>query len=190
MFKQARKQWILSNAPLRGMYRNLFDLLLDCSNSLGKEELELFCVILWRVWTVHNAMIHGVLMADVCEVNCDAAIDIQGGRIGFGSVIRDSTGFVMDASSQVMVGSFNAQVAETIAILRGIQFSKDCRLFPCIFESDAELVVRWINDGSHMDSLSGAILSDIKFMAAEMSGVCFGFVPRNALMLIEDRFWM
>ncbi|KAK3182991.1 hypothetical protein Dsin_030277 [Dipteronia sinensis] len=93
------------------------------------------------------------------------------------------------------------EVAEAIAILRGIQFSKDYGFSPCIFESDAEVVIRWINDRSHLESVCGVILSDTNSLIAEMVGVCFGYVPRqgnrvahflakNALLLTKDMFWM
>ncbi|TXG67071.1 hypothetical protein EZV62_008346 [Acer yangbiense] len=49
-------------------------------------------------------------------------------------------------------------------------------LFPCIFEFDAEVVVRWINEKSHLDSVYGVILSDIISSSSEMIDVCFGYV--------------
>ncbi|KAK3222031.1 hypothetical protein Dsin_009056 [Dipteronia sinensis] len=107
----------------------------------------------------------------------------------------------MASSSQVMAWYFNAQATEAIAILRGIQFSKDCGLSPCYVKSDAEVVVRWINESSHLDSLCGAILADIILISSEMIGLCFNYIPRqanqvaqllakNALLLTDDRFWM
>ncbi|KAK3229198.1 hypothetical protein Dsin_001079 [Dipteronia sinensis] len=105
------------------------------------------------------------------------------------------------ASSQVMEWSFNAQVAEAIIILKGIQFSKDRGFSPCIFESNVEVVIMQINDRSHLESVCGVILSDINSLTAEIVGVCFGYVPRqgnqvahllakNALLLTKNRFWM
>ncbi|KAK2638423.1 hypothetical protein Ddye_026218 [Dipteronia dyeriana] len=159
--------------------------------------------IVWRVWSLRNAKTHGAPYADVCDVfdwakcffleykecnvgeaqhrsvvcrknvtwsppspglfkvNCDAAIDVRGGRIG----------------------------------------SAKTGLCPCNVESDAEVVVRWINDGSHLDSMCGAILADISLISSEMIGMSFNYVPRqanrvahmldqNALLLTDDRFWM
>ncbi|KAK3224166.1 hypothetical protein Dsin_011191 [Dipteronia sinensis] len=114
------------------------------------------------------------------KVNCDAAIDVSEGRIGFGLVIRDSTGVVMASSSQVMAVYFNAQAAEAIAILRGIQFSKECGLYPCYIEYDAEVVVMWINESNHLDSMCGAILADIIFISTEMIDMSFNYVHRQA----------
>ncbi|KAK3188605.1 hypothetical protein Dsin_028166 [Dipteronia sinensis] len=240
--KLIRRNWIPYEALFRGTYKNFFDLVLDCSICLREDDLEIFCTIVWRVWFLRNARIHGAPSANVCEVvewatnfladykhchvgtinigmvnrsnvvwphpppgyfkvNCDAAMDVKGGRIGFGLVIRDTTGFVLAASSQVMEGYFTAQVAEAIAILRGVQFSKDCGLSPCGFESDAEVVVGWINDRNLLESVCGVILSDIISLVDNMDGVCFDYVPRqgnrvahlrakHALLLTEDRFWM
>ncbi|KAK4847823.1 hypothetical protein QYF36_006261 [Acer negundo] len=131
------------------------------------------------------------------KVNCDATLDAKR-RNGFGLVIRDSNDFVMAASSQVMVGSFNAQAAEVIGILKGIQFSTDCGLFLCSFEFNAEVVVRWINEKSHLDFAYGVVLTDIISTSFEMTDVRFDYTPRqgnqvvhllpkNVLLLKENR---
>ncbi|KAK3212629.1 hypothetical protein Dsin_017335 [Dipteronia sinensis] len=85
----------------------------------------------------------------------------------------------MASSSQVFAAIFNAQVAKAMAILRAIMFSNDCGLFPCVLESDAE-VVNWIKKGSHLASASGVILSDISNLSAERNGLSMNFVPRQA----------
>ncbi|KAK3211194.1 hypothetical protein Dsin_015900 [Dipteronia sinensis] len=71
------------------------------------------------------------------KINCDADVDASRHRIGIGIVIRDDSGFVMASCSQRVVATFDAQVAETLAIYRGIIFGKDCCLAPCVIESDA-----------------------------------------------------
>ena len=76
-------------------------------------------------------------------------------------MIRDYTGFVLVSSSQVIKAALSPQVAETVAIYRGIIFSRDCGLLPSVLESDAAIVVKWINEGSHLESPNGVNLSNI-----------------------------
>ncbi|KAK3198034.1 hypothetical protein Dsin_021449 [Dipteronia sinensis] len=59
------------------------------------------------------------------KINFKSVIDGGGGRIGIGIVIRDSTGFVMASSSQFLDVVLDAQVAEEMAIYRGILFCRD-----------------------------------------------------------------
>ncbi|KAK3195180.1 hypothetical protein Dsin_026490 [Dipteronia sinensis] len=86
---------------------------------------------------------------EYCKINCDAAVDNVGGFISIGSVIRDSTGFVMASCSQEICAGFSARVAEAMVI----QFAKDCGLLPCVLESDVAVVVKWVNEGNHLDSV-------------------------------------
>lgn len=114
------------------------------------------------------------------KINCDTAIDSNKARVGIGIVIRDSIGFIMASSSQVIAAAFNAQVAEAMAIRRAIMFSNDCCLFPCVLESDVEVFVNWIKKGSHLDSAGGVILSDISSLSIEGNGLSISFVPHQA----------
>ncbi|TXG64469.1 hypothetical protein EZV62_011463 [Acer yangbiense] len=68
IFKRARKRWLPNKIILRDKYKLFFDLILDCYTLLNGVELELFCVAVWRVWFLRNALVHRAPMADVCEV--------------------------------------------------------------------------------------------------------------------------
>ncbi|KAK0571233.1 hypothetical protein LWI29_012870 [Acer saccharum] len=66
--KQSRNQWLPWKSQLKGKYCNFFDLALDCSISLCETDIELFCTIVWRIWYLRNAKIHGVVCEDVNNV--------------------------------------------------------------------------------------------------------------------------
>ncbi|KAK2648728.1 hypothetical protein Ddye_016217 [Dipteronia dyeriana] len=55
------------------------------------------------------------------KVNTDAAIDSMKKRVGIGTIVRDSFGVVVALSAQTISTGFNAQIAESIAVLRGVQ---------------------------------------------------------------------
>ncbi|KAK3187896.1 hypothetical protein Dsin_027457 [Dipteronia sinensis] len=135
------------------------------------------------------------------KINCDVVVDVEEGFIGIGVAVRDSTGFVMASSSQRITTTYSSQVAETVAITRGLQFAKDSGLLPCVLESDAAVVVKWINDESHLDSECGGLILDILELISCMNGVLVNFVLRlanqvahglaqNGLVCAEDAFWM
>ncbi|KAK3211950.1 hypothetical protein Dsin_016656 [Dipteronia sinensis] len=78
---------------------------------------------------------------------------------------------------------------------------RDAGMLPCVLESDAAVVVKWIKEGSHLDSLSGLILVEILGLLSSMGDVPINFVPRlanqaahclakYALTCSVDKFWM
>ena len=100
-----------------------------------------------------------------------------------------------------MTASFSALVAETMTIGRAIIFSRDCGMFPCILESDVAVVVNWILEGSHLNSVVGPLLEDIAGLRNLCGGLCVQFAPRSAnkvahvlakqaLKNVEDFFWL
>ncbi|KAK3221527.1 hypothetical protein Dsin_008552 [Dipteronia sinensis] len=126
---------------------------------------------------------------------------LEGRKLVWVLLVRESTGFVHACSSQVVSATFNAQIAEALAVFRAIHFFRDCGLFPCVLESDAEVVIKWIVEGSHLDSAGGVILSDISYLIEEIGGLSIGFAPRQAnrvahvlakqaLCAFNDFFWM
>ncbi|KAK3225399.1 hypothetical protein Dsin_005261 [Dipteronia sinensis] len=132
------------------------------------------------------------------KINCDVAIDSSGGRI---FVIRDASSFVMAFCSQVMEATFDAQVAETVAIYIGILFGRDCGLAPYVLKSDVKVGVNWINGRNHLNSVSGIILSHISSLMTCLDGMTIKHVPRlanqvihrlvkNPLVIAKDTYWI
>ena len=135
------------------------------------------------------------------KVNCDAALDLARCRVGCGVVIRNAEGLVMAASSQRLVASFPPHIAEASAIRVGIQLAIDTGLNPITVESDAAVVVNWINGELDLLSEVGTIITDIKYLLHQIQCVAVTFVPRLANMVAhclakfalscdEDRFWL
>ncbi|KAK2642399.1 hypothetical protein Ddye_024162 [Dipteronia dyeriana] len=123
------------------------------------------------------------------KVNCNTVVDVGGHKIGIGIVIRDVTGFVL--------ATFDFQVANTLAIYKSIIFARDCGLTQWAIESDVEVIVNRIIQGSHMDSISGTILADITRLLSSSEGLTINHFPRlanqgthglakNALVISED----
>ncbi|KAK3221859.1 hypothetical protein Dsin_008884 [Dipteronia sinensis] len=58
------------------------------------------------------------------KINYDAVSSAGSRKVGIGAVICDSTGLVLASCSQVIEARFTTQVAKTLAVLRGIVFSR------------------------------------------------------------------
>ncbi|KAK3198024.1 hypothetical protein Dsin_021439 [Dipteronia sinensis] len=80
------------------------------------------------------------------KINTDATVDVEGKKIGIGVVIREHTGFVMASCAQKIDVGYSPVLVEAEAILRGLQFTKDSGLCHVVVESDAAIVVAYIND--------------------------------------------
>ncbi|KAL5865476.1 hypothetical protein ACOSQ3_002990 [Xanthoceras sorbifolium] len=83
------------------------------------------------------------------KVNSDAAVDSVRKRVGLGVVIRDCQGQVMAALSQVYPLLVSLEIAEAMAIRRGIQLVSELVLSPFGLESDASSVVSSILSLDH-----------------------------------------
>ncbi|KAK3204431.1 hypothetical protein Dsin_018477 [Dipteronia sinensis] len=59
-------------------------------------------------------------------------------------------------------------MAEAVAIYKGLQFAIDIGLNSVVLESNTTIVVKWIKDGSHLDSVVGVLMSDILDMISTL----------------------
>ncbi|KAK2652270.1 hypothetical protein Ddye_012126 [Dipteronia dyeriana] len=98
--------------------------------------------------------------ASVYKINTDAAMDVDRQGISVGVVIRDHQGFVMDSSSQWIEACYSPQVAEAVAILRGIDFAIDTNLVPTVVESNVLGVVNLVNSGTSTSTDVGLVVDD------------------------------
>ena len=87
------------------------------------------------------------------------------------------------------------------AILGGLQLAADTGFIPCRIDSDAAVVVGWINNRKPLCSDVGIIIADIQAMLEQVPCVSVNFVPRkanqvahvlakNSLSCVEDLFWL
>ncbi|KAK0601310.1 hypothetical protein LWI29_023054 [Acer saccharum] len=82
--------------------------------------------------------------------------------------------------SQSFQGVLQPQVAEAVAVLRGLRLALESGLYPALLESDALSVVKMINERVIPCADIGIVLHDI---LVELGNPCFisvSFVPRLA----------
>ncbi|KAL5845767.1 hypothetical protein ACOSQ3_009291 [Xanthoceras sorbifolium] len=101
---------------------------------------------------------------DSFELTCDASVGSLPKVVGLGLMIRNHNGLIMAAGS-VCVGAFySPQVAEVVALLHGLRFAVDSGLSNVHVESDAQGVIKLLQDHSIPCSDLGLVISDILSM--------------------------
>ncbi|KAK3229086.1 hypothetical protein Dsin_000967 [Dipteronia sinensis] len=114
------------------------------------------------------------------KINIDAALDIDGYVVGFGLVVRNSHGLVVALSVQRVIASFCSLTAETMAILRGINFAIDLGVRPVVIESDALAAIKLIDSGVYSLADIGLIIGEILTKLEAIDGGSVRFVSREA----------
>ncbi|KAK3188793.1 hypothetical protein Dsin_028354 [Dipteronia sinensis] len=172
---------------------HFFDFILACKHQLLLEEMELICTVIisdamhakrGNLVNVSRPSIDvsswSPLLVGSFKINTDAAIDATRKKVGIGIIIRDSSGAVMVSSSQSFDAGYDSQVAESVAILRGIQLALDTGLWQCTVESDAQVVVNLINSKSCVNSDVDLIITNILYLLGNLSDCSVRFAPRIA----------
>ncbi|KAK3177527.1 hypothetical protein Dsin_032637 [Dipteronia sinensis] len=135
------------------------------------------------------------------KINCCVISDMGNYRVGSGVVIHDGSGYVMATCCQFLEAAFDSHVTKIMAIFRGILFSKDCGLNPCVLESDKVVAVERVLNKNFLNVSYGSILSDIGKLKSQSKGLNVSAIPSQAnriaqrlaklaLDTLTNSFWM
>lgn len=97
-------------------------------------------------------------------MNWDVAIDSVNRRLGVGIIMRDHQGMVIAARSQTVSIIAELVVAEALAALNAVEFSRNLGLSSILLKGDSLQVVTAVKDTSPNWSRYGHIISDIKIV--------------------------
>ncbi|KAK1549548.1 hypothetical protein Q3G72_003759 [Acer saccharum] len=92
-------------------------------------------------------------------------------------------------------------LASIMVVYKGILFSLDCGLRPCVFESDSFMAVKHISCGNFLNANFGSLLEDIANLKKQNCEMEVKAVPkavnrvaqnlaRIGMDCVEDKFWM
>ena len=113
------------------------------------------------------------------KINTDAAWCKSSIRMGVGWVCRDFAGLLhASGGSGIGLGHSNAAV-EAAAIRDAIMACSTFGFNKVIIESDAKSIIQMLRKETPIDYSLESILSDIKFLAQNLTGVSFVFVSRK-----------
>ncbi|KAK3205547.1 hypothetical protein Dsin_019593 [Dipteronia sinensis] len=138
--------------------------------SIQNEDLALLSVLIWRIWFLRNERIQNIVGLSFKEVvgwakiylaqfkEATAMDVVEQRRMAAATVVRwePPLEYLYKINTDVAI-----KIAEAMAILCGIVFSKDMGLLPAVVESDALGVVNLINTGSAISADVGVVLNDI-----------------------------
>jgi hypothetical protein len=82
----------------------------------------------------------------VVKANWDVAVDMKNGKLGYGCVIRDSSGNLQAASCHVEFLMVDPVVGEALAALHTVEFCRDKGFSSIVLQGDSLLVVQAINN--------------------------------------------
>ncbi|TXG70236.1 hypothetical protein EZV62_005171 [Acer yangbiense] len=185
----------------------LLDFLSLCMTSFAGAEVELLCLVLWRVWFRRNLMRNDEQLLSSNEVvpwaksflldfqksNAVKSMVINSGsrppriwkpsdvglfKLNTDAAINEAAGTVGKISA-----GFSPLVAEVVALLRGLCFARDAGLWPCLVELDALSVVNLILDNGPLPySEISFVFQDIKNIIVGCPDCKVAFAPRLANM--------
>ncbi|KAK2640685.1 hypothetical protein Ddye_028480 [Dipteronia dyeriana] len=113
------------------------------------------------------------------KMNTDAAIDNVGRKVGIGIILRDCDGNVLAVCSQKIMAGFSLQVAEAVALLKGLVLARDIGIWPGEVEMDAQSVVKLLSSSNVRCSEVGLVITDIKLQLFLMPACIISFTPRE-----------
>ncbi|KAK3226139.1 hypothetical protein Dsin_006001 [Dipteronia sinensis] len=62
-----RAEWY-DNMTMRGQHTNFHDLLYDCFSTGNVKKVDLFCIVVWRIWYCRNSTLHEAKKHNISEV--------------------------------------------------------------------------------------------------------------------------
>lgn len=99
---------------------------------------------------------------------------------GFGCIVRNSLGVVVDAIFGNLVGSFSPTLAEALTVREALSWLLSLGFSDNVIESDTLVVVDVLNNLVFDSSSLGLIVEDCKILARQFSSCLFVFVYRSA----------
>ncbi|KAK0576293.1 hypothetical protein LWI29_015029 [Acer saccharum] len=122
-------------------------------------------------------------------------------RVGIGIVIHDGSSFVMASCCQILEATYDSLVVGIMAIFRGILFSKDYGLAPCVLEPDKVEAVDRVLNNNLLNASHGSILSKIADLSSQINGMNISAIStsanrvaqklaKNALDTSKNTFWV
>ena len=97
---------------------------------------------------------------------------------------RDIEGMVVAAQCWCILSLQESDVAEGLAMLKGLKFAKDMLFLKLIVESDSSNVITSISETQHQQSYLGSIAEDYNSFASSFHSLDFYHIHREVHKLI------
>lgn len=101
-------------------------------------------------------------ISGMLKCNIDASIISRERKAGIGCVLRNHLGEFIAAGQNVFLGLEDPSLAEAMAVREALSWVKNLSLCNVLFESDALLVVKALNESSKDISYFGQVIDDCR----------------------------
>ncbi|KAK0589037.1 hypothetical protein LWI29_008793 [Acer saccharum] len=105
----------------------------------------------------------------ILELNTDVAVRSGRGLVVVGAVIRDCKGLVVASLANQLVGFFEAEVGEFVALKEGVLLAKRLGLKGIVAKVDASNVAMCSSVNHHFSGLASWVVMDITGLFQQMS---------------------
>ncbi|KAK4844369.1 hypothetical protein QYF36_019359 [Acer negundo] len=149
-------------------YGNFLDLITDMAKHRGLEDLKIFCVMCWHLWYLRNDFVHNrgtMVYEDSLPWSSNYVVPCKASNHVAKVIEEDGNmkNLMWKAPDlgyyKFMEANFEGLAAGIMAVHKGVRFSLDCGLHPCIFESDSCGVVERILNGKYLEGENRAAQS-------------------------------
>ncbi|XP_075666035.1 uncharacterized protein LOC142635854 [Castanea sativa] len=176
--------------------REIRQLVESMIHKLNLEELELFFVQAWLIWSQRNLVLHGGKLQDPTRLVQRAEDFLKEYRedqdipaTGIGAVIRNDSGEVMAAISAKGPAVFDSEEAEVLACRKAVEFAVDSGFYSVIIEGDNCTVMNSIQSMSRTRaniSKLGHFYEDIGCIILGLQEVSISCVSRSANTVVHS----
>ncbi|KAK2653232.1 hypothetical protein Ddye_013088 [Dipteronia dyeriana] len=125
-------------------------------------------------------------LVGLVKINTDETIDAGSGKVGICIIIRNGDGKVIASGAQVVLARFSPLVAESVALLKGLQLGLSVGVLPCVIESDALGVVNLVTVGHPSRSDVGLVIQDVLQILKQFPDCFVVFTPMKTNMAAHD----
>uniref|UniRef100_A0A803Q5E7 procollagen-proline 4-dioxygenase n=1 Tax=Cannabis sativa TaxID=3483 RepID=A0A803Q5E7_CANSA len=113
------------------------------------------------------------------KINIDAALFHHENFYGFGIVVRDDLGKLIEAKTCYKAGNYSAEVVEALGIKEALSWIKSNNWQKVEVETDSLLVVQAIRSDHNMSSTFGLITKDCHALLLSLTDVNLRFIKRS-----------
>ena len=135
------------------------------------------------------------------KVNVDGALFEADNTASLGVVIRNEHGQVMASLFKHILLPPTVLEVEALAVRRGLELAVEMGFRNIVLESDSQILITALREGSYSLSSFDHIVQDIKFIASYLSSINYTHVrrqcnalahslPRRAKLVSQCQIWM
>ncbi|KAM6584214.1 hypothetical protein CsatB_011216 [Cannabis sativa] len=117
---------------------------------------------------------------DSFKVNVDAAIFANTTQFGFGFVVRNSQGLLIEGVTKRFNGSATPEFVEALGVKEALSWIKRNQPTQVILETDCLVFVQALRSSIDMISMFGQVVNDCKALLKELQNVSIFFIRRSA----------